>query len=44
MASFGFERRFRSFEILEIVRYSSGFKIAQALLETKIYHFWTDTK
>ena len=31
-ASFGPERRFRSFEILDIARYASGFKIAQALL------------
>jgi hypothetical protein len=31
-ASFGPERRFRSFEILEIARYAGGFKIAQALL------------
>ena len=31
-ASFGPERRFRSFEILKIARYASGFKIAQALL------------
>ncbi len=31
-ASFGPERRFRSFEILEIARYACGFKIAQALL------------
>jgi len=44
MASFGPERRFRSFEILEIVHYSCGFKIAQTLLETKIYHLWTNTQ
>ncbi len=31
-ASFGPERRFRSFEILDIARYACGFKIAQALL------------
>jgi hypothetical protein len=31
-ASFGPERRFRSFEILDIARYGCGFKIAQALL------------
>jgi hypothetical protein len=31
-ASFSPERRFRSFEILDIARYASGFKIAQALL------------
>ncbi len=31
-ASFGPERRFRSFEILDIARYAYGFKIAQALL------------
>jgi hypothetical protein len=31
-ASFGPERRFRSFEILDVARYASGFKIAQALL------------
>jgi hypothetical protein len=31
-ASFGPERRFRSFEILEITHYACGFKIAQALL------------
>jgi hypothetical protein len=42
-ASFGPERRFRSFEILGIARYASGFKIAQALLRTKIYRLWTDT-
>ena len=42
-ASFGPERRFRSFEILDVARYASGFKIAQALLWTKIYHLWTDT-
>ncbi len=42
-ASFGPERRFRSFEILDIARYVCGFKIAQALLRTKIYHLWTDT-
>ncbi|MCP3953282.1 MAG: hypothetical protein GY697_13840 [Desulfobacterales bacterium] len=42
-ASFGPERRFRSFEFLDIARYACGFKIAQALLWTKIYHLWTDT-
>jgi len=42
-ASFAPGRRFRYFEILKIARYSSGFKIAQALLRTKIYHLWTDT-
>ncbi len=42
-ASFGPGRRFRSFEILKIARYSSGFKIAQALPQTKIYYLWTDT-
>ena len=50
-ASFGPKLRFRSFEILKIARYSRwhydsyavGFKIAQALLWTKIYHFWVDT-
>ncbi len=31
-ASFGPERRFRSFEILDVARYASGLKIAQALL------------
>jgi hypothetical protein len=31
-ASFGPERRFRSFEILEIARYACGFKITKALL------------
>jgi hypothetical protein len=31
-ASFGLERRLRSFEILDIARYACGFKIAQALL------------
>jgi hypothetical protein len=31
-ASIGPERRFRSFEILEIAHYACGFKIAQALL------------
>jgi hypothetical protein len=31
-ASFGPERRFRPFEILDIARYACGFKIAQALL------------
>ncbi len=31
-ASFSPERRFRSFEILDIARYACGFKIAQALL------------
>jgi hypothetical protein len=30
-ASFGPERRFRSFEILNIARYACGFKIAHAL-------------
>jgi len=43
MASFVPELRFRFFEILEIANYSCGFKIAQALLGTKIYHFWTHT-
>ena len=42
-ASFGPERRFRSFEILDVARYASGLKIAQALLWTKIYHLGTDT-
>jgi len=42
-ASFDPERRFRSFEILDVARYASGLKIAQALLWTKIYHLWTDT-
>jgi hypothetical protein len=42
-ASFGPGRRFLSFEILKIARYSSGFKIAQALPRTKIYHLWMDT-
>jgi hypothetical protein len=31
-ASFGPERRFRSFEFLDKARYDCGFKIAQALL------------
>jgi hypothetical protein len=31
-ASFGPERRFRSFEILDIARYACGFKTVQALL------------
>jgi hypothetical protein len=31
-ASFDPERRFRSFEFLDIARYACGFKIAQALL------------
>jgi hypothetical protein len=31
-ASFSPERRFRSFEVLDIARYACGFKIAQALL------------
>jgi len=42
-ASSGPGQRFRSFEILKIARYSSGFKIAQALPQTKIYHLWMDT-
>ena len=42
-ASFGPGQRFRSFEILKIARYSSGFKIAQALPRTKIYYLWKDT-
>ncbi len=42
-ASFGPERRFRSFEILDVARYASGLKIAQALLWTKIYHLWMNT-
>ena len=40
-ASFGPELRFRPFEILGIAGYACGFKIAQALLRTKIYHLWT---
>ena len=50
-ASFGPQRRFRSSEILEIAHYACyrrdcyavGFKIAQALLQTKINHLWKDT-
>ncbi len=41
--SFGPERRFRSLEILDIVHYACGFKIAQTLLRTKISGLWIDT-
>ena len=34
---------FTLLEILEIAGYSCGFQNVQALLWTKIYHFWTDT-